>query len=122
MSLRVFVGTAAAVCVAACSHSAYAVRTVPAIVADTVGKPVSRLQDTFGAPRKIEGTPTRQVYVWYLPTEIKGAPAGFNGCEMEVTVDARSQRVLGFSLSNIGWSECKSLERKVLKDSDTQSI
>jgi hypothetical protein len=122
MSLRIFLGSAAAVCVAACSHSAYAVRPVPAIVADTVGKPVSRLQDTFGAPRKIDSTPTRQVYVWYLPTEMKGAPAGFHGCEMEVTVDARSQRVLGYSLSNIGWSECKSLERKVRKDDAARTI
>ena len=122
MSLRTLMGIAAASCVAACSHSVYALRPVPAIVADTVGKPVSRLEDTFGEPRKIDRTPTRQVYVWYLPTEIKGAPAGFHGCEMEVTVDARSQRVLGYSMSNIGWSECKSLERKVRKDLDAQTI
>jgi hypothetical protein len=32
---------------------------------------------------------------------------------MEVTVDARSQRILGYSLSNIGWSKCGDVERKV---------
>jgi hypothetical protein len=32
---------------------------------------------------------------------------------MEVTVDARSQRVLGYSLSNIGWSNCREVERKI---------
>jgi hypothetical protein len=30
-----------------------------------------------------------------------------------VTVDARSQRVLGYSLSNIGWSSCREVERKI---------
>jgi hypothetical protein len=122
MSLRIFLGSVAVVCVAACSHSAYAVRPVTAIVAAVVGQPVSQLQDTFGEPRKIDRSPTRQVYVWYLPTQIKDAPSGFHGCEMEVTVDARSQRVLGFSLSDLGWSECKSLVRKVRKNFDAQTI
>jgi hypothetical protein len=121
MSLRTLTAvTGAALVVAACGTSAYAVRPVPTIVAQNVGQPVSRLQDTFGEPRKIERNATRQVYVWYLPTKVKDAPEGFHGCEMEVTVDSRSQRVLGYSLSNLGWSECKSLERRVRKHFDTQ--
>ena len=85
----------------------YAVRPVPRIAADNVGKPVSRLQEAFGEPRKIDSTPTKVIYVWFLPQKPKdGSPSGFHGCEMEVTVDARSQRVLGYSLSNIGWSTC----------------
>jgi hypothetical protein len=98
---------------AGCGHSAYAVRTVPSIAADNVGKPVSRLQEAFGEPRKIDQTPTKWVYVWFLPQKPAGAPTGFHGCEMEVTVDARSQRVLGFSLSNIGWSNCRQTTRRI---------
>jgi hypothetical protein len=98
---------------AACSHSAYAVRSVPSIAADNVGKPVSRLQEAFGDPRKIDQTSTKWVYVWFLPEKPAGAPTGFHGCEMEVTVDARSQHVLGYSLSNIGWSNCRNIERKI---------
>jgi hypothetical protein len=102
-----------AVALAACGHSAYAVRPVPRIVADNVGKPVGRLQEAFGDPRKIDTTPTKLVYVWFLPEKPAGAPTGFHGCEMEVTVDARSLRVLGYSLSNIGWSKCPEVERRI---------
>ena len=98
---------------AGCGHSGYAVRSVPSIAADNVGKPVSRLQEAFGEPRKIDQTPTKWVYVWFLPQKPAGAPTGFHGCEMEVTVDARSQRVLGYSLSNIGWSNCREVERRI---------
>lgn len=109
-----------AVCIAgmvvltACSGSGYAVRPVPRIAADTVGKPVSVLQEAFGEPRKIDKTSTKLVYVWFLPQKPKeGAPSGFQGCEMEVTVDARSQRVLGYSLSNIGFSACRDVQRRI---------
>jgi hypothetical protein len=98
---------------AGCGHSGYAVRSVPSIAADNVGKPVSRLQEVFGEPRKIDRTSTKWVYVWFMPQNPRGAPTGFHGCEMEVTVDARSQRVLGFSLSNIGWSSCRDVERRI---------
>ena len=81
---------------------------------DNVGKPVSRLKEAFGEPRKIETTSTKQLYVWFLPLKPKdGSPSGFHGCEMEVTVDPRSQQVLGYSLSNIGWSNCSDVERRV---------
>ena len=94
-------------------HGAYAVRPVPRIAADSVGKPVARLREAFGKPLKIDATPTKQVYVWFLAQPPEGAPAGLHGCEMEVTVDARSERVLGYSLSNIGWSKCREVERKI---------
>jgi hypothetical protein len=97
----------------ACSHSGYAVRTVPSIAAANVGKPVSRLQEAFGEPRKVDHSSTKWVYVWFLPEKPAGAPAGFHGCEMEVTVDARSQQVLGYSLSNIGWANCHDVERRI---------
>ena len=113
MSRSKWVVMAAAAALSACGHSEFAVRPVPKIVADNVGQPVSRLQETFGAPRKIDRTATKQVYVWFLPSTPSGAPSGFHGCEMEVTVDARSQRVLGYSLSNIGWSTCREVERKI---------
>ena len=101
--LRLTTTTAAwlrgAAVLAGCSGSGYAVRPVPRIAADTVGKPVSVLQEAFGEPRKVDKTSTKMVYVWFLPQKPKeGAPSGFQGCEMEVTVDARSQRVLGYSL------------------------
>lgn len=103
-----------AAALAACGGSGYAVRPVPRIAADTVGKPVSVLQEAFGVPRKIDKTATKLVYVWFLPQKPKdGAPSGFQGCEMEVTVDARSQRVLGYSLSNIGWSTCRDVQRRI---------
>jgi hypothetical protein len=104
----------ATVVLAACSSSGYAVRPVPRIAADNVGKPVSVLQEAFGEPRKIDKTSTKLVYVWFLPQKPKeGAPSGFQGCEMEVTVDARSQRVLGYSLSNIGYSACGDVQRRI---------
>lgn len=83
------------------------------IAADSVGKPVARLQEAFGKPRKIDTTPTKEVYVWFLAQRPDGAPDGFHGCELEVTVDARSEHVLGYSLSNIGWSKCREVERKI---------
>jgi len=110
MTLAMTLGTLAA---AGCGQSGYAVRPVPRIAADNVGKPVSRLQEAFGDPRKIDQAPTKWVYVWFFPQKPAGAPVGFHGCEMEVTVDARSQRVLGYSLSNIGWSDCREVERKI---------
>ena len=110
MTLAMTLGTRAA---AGCAPSGYAVRPVPRIAADNVGKPVSRLQEAFGDPRKIDQASTKWVYVWFFPQKPAGAPVGFHGCEMEVTVDARSQRVLGYSLSNIGWSDCREVERKI---------
>jgi hypothetical protein len=98
---------------AGCGHSEFAVRPVPRIAADNVGKQVSRLQEAFGEPRKIDQTSTKWVYVWFFPQKPPGAPTGFHGCEIEVTVDARSQRVLGYSLSNIGWSTCHDAERRI---------
>jgi hypothetical protein len=97
---------------AAC-HSGYAVRPIPRIAAESVGKPIKRLQDAFGTPRKIDETPTHQVYVWFLEQKPPGAPMGFHGCEMEVTVDPLSGHILGYSLSNIGWSKCREVERKI---------
>ena len=105
------ISAAAALC--ACSHSEFAVRPVPRIVADNVGQPVSRLEEAFGAPRKVDTAGIKQVYVWFIPMQPSGAPAGFHGCEMEVTVDTRSQRVLGYSLSNVGWSTCREAEKKI---------
>lgn len=107
------VATIGLAALAGCGHSAYAVRPVPRIAADSVGKPVGRLQEAFGEPRKIDTTPTRLVYVWFLPEKPAGAPTGFHGCEMEVTVDPRSLRVLGYSLSNLGWSKCPEVERRI---------
>ncbi len=98
---------------AGCSHSGYAVRPIPRIAADNVGKPVSRLQEALGAPRKVETTSTKTTYVWFLEQSPPGAPAGLHGCEMEVTVDIRSEHVLGYSLSNVGWGRCGELERKI---------
>jgi len=103
----------AGLALAACGHSGYAVRSIPRIAADNVGKPVSRLQETFGTPRKIDTTSTKAVYVWFLEETPAGAPAGFHGCEMEVTVDPRSEHVLGYSLSNIGWAKCPDMARKI---------
>jgi len=98
---------------AGCQSPGYAVRPVSRIAADSVGKPVSRLEDAFGQPRKIETTPTREIYVWFFAETPAGAPVGFHGCEMEVTVDAHSAHVLGYSLSNIGWSKCGEVQRKI---------
>jgi hypothetical protein len=96
-----------------CGHSEFALRPIPRIAADSVGLPVSRLQEAFGEPRKIDKTPMKLVYVWYIPQAPAGAPVGFHGCEMEVSVDGRSQRILGYSLSNIGWAKCGDIERKI---------
>ena len=110
--LRVCVASMLAM-TAACGHSDFAVRSVPSIAAENVGKPVSKLQEALREPRKIDQGATRWVYVWFLAEKPAGAPVGFHGCEMEVTVDPRSQRVLGYSLSNIGWSSCRDVERKI---------
>jgi hypothetical protein len=103
----------AATALAGCANSGYAVRAVPQIAKDNVGQPIGRLREALGEPRKIEATPTKLVYVWFLEEQIAGAPNGFHGCEMEVSVDQRSQRVLGYSLSNIGWSTCRTVERRI---------
>jgi len=106
--------SAAILAMAGCGGSAYAVRPVPRIAADNVGKPISVLREAFGEPRKIDTTPTKLVYVWFLPQKPKDAsPSGFQGCEMEVTVDARSNHILGYSLSNIGWSNCGEVQRRI---------
>ena len=83
-----------AVVLAGCSGSGYAVRPVPRIAADTVGKPVSVLQEAFGEPRKIDKTSTKLVYVWFLPQKPKeGSPSGFQGCEMEIGRASCRERV-----------------------------
>lgn len=105
---------ASSVCfIAACSGSGYAVRPVPRIAADNVGRPVVRLQEAFGEPRKIDTTPTKLIYVWFIAQAPAGAPAGFHGCELEVTVEPNSQHVLGYSMSNIGWAKCGEIARRV---------
>jgi hypothetical protein len=108
-----FALAAAGAALAGCGHSAYAVRPIPAIAADNVGKPVARLRDAFGEPRKIDASPTKLVYVWFVEQVPAGAPKGFHGCELEVTVDAMSAHVLGYSLSNVGWGRCSEIERKI---------
>lgn len=93
---------------------AYAVRPVARIAADNVGKPVSGLQEVFGEPRKIESGANRETYVWFIPMKPKdGSPSGFHGCEIEVSVDPLTLRVLGYSLSNIGWASCSDVERRI---------
>jgi hypothetical protein len=104
------IGTAV---LAGCGHSAYAVRPIPRIAADNVGKPVQRLEEAFGAPRKVDTSSTKLVYVWFLEQVPPGAPQGFHGCELEVTVDIRSEHVLGYSLANVGWGKCREVERKI---------
>jgi hypothetical protein len=112
--LRVAVALAfATVALAGCGHSDFAVRPLPRIAADNVGKPVSRLREALGPPRKVDTTPSKLVYVWFLEQSPPGAPVGLHGCDMEVTVDARSSHVLGFSLANVGWGECRDLRRKI---------
>jgi hypothetical protein len=98
---------------AACASPGYAVRPVVQIAADGVGQPVVRLQEAFGEPRKIDRAAVNPVYVWFFAQSPDGAPTGLHGCEMEVTVDARSQRVLGYALSNIGWARCRDVERRI---------
>lgn len=112
-SLPLAVALAAAALGSAACHHVYAVRPIPRIAADSVGKPVARLKEAFGEPRKIDSTPTKEVYVWFVEEKPAGAPVGFHGCEMEFTVDARTEHVLGYSLSNIGWAECREVERKI---------
>jgi hypothetical protein len=97
----------------ACSHSGYAVRPISRIAAENVGKPVSRLRDALGAPRKVDTTSTKLVYVWFLEQSPAGAPMGLHGCDMEVTVDIRTSHVLGYSLANVGWGQCGDLRRKI---------
>src|SRR5258706_5513326 len=82
---------------AACAQSGFAVRPIPRIAADNVGKPVSRLQEAFGPPRKIDTTPTKLVYVWFMEQTQPGATVGFNGCDIAVTYDARTHLVLRYS-------------------------
>lgn len=96
-----------------CSHTDYIVRPIPRIAADNVGQPVRQLVDAFGTPRKIDTTTSKQTYVWFIEQKPPGAPAGFHGCEMEVTVDIRTEHVLGYSLSNVGWARCREVERKI---------
>lgn len=96
-----------------CGHSGYAVRPVSRIAADSVGKPVSWLRDVFGKPRKIDSSSTKLVYTWFLEQSPAGAPMGFHGCDMEVTVDIRTEHVLGYSFSNVGWGLCAEMQRKV---------
>ncbi len=92
----------------------YSVRPVARIAADNVGKPVSGLREVFGEPRKIDRTAMRETYVWFMPLEPKhGVSGGLHGCELEVSVDPRSQHVLGYSLSNIGFSSCSEVERRI---------
>lgn len=114
--LRICCVTALAIGAAAsagCAQPSFAVRPIPTIAADTVGKPVHRLEEAFGAPRKVDMTPTKLVYVWFLEQVPAGAPVGFHGCEVEVTVDMRSAHVLGYALSNIGWGKCRDVERRI---------
>jgi len=63
-------------------------------VAGQCGRPVNRLQMP-SVSGKIDTTPNRLVYVVFSSRHPQGA-GGFHGCEMEVTVDPRSQRILGF--------------------------
>jgi hypothetical protein len=113
--LRVVVAVLAAAgfALTGCGHSDYAVRPIPRIAADNVGKPVSRLEEAFGAPRKVDTSSTKLIYDWFLAEAPAGAPVGFHGCELEVTVDIRSDHVLGYSLANIGWGKCLDMERKI---------
>jgi hypothetical protein len=98
---------------AACS-SGYAVRPVARITKDAIGEPVSQLVELFGEPRKIDSSTTKTLYVWFLPQKPRDlSPSGFQGCELEVSVDPRSKRVLGFSQTNLGYTTCAEVMRKV---------
>ncbi len=110
---RAVTGALLASMLVACGHSGYALKPVPRIAAESVGKPIQRLREDFGVPRKIDTTPTKLVYVWFLEQKPDGAPVGLHGCELEVSVDARSERILGFASSNIGWGRCAEIERRV---------
>ncbi len=110
---RAFIALGMSMLLLGCS-GAYAVRPVSRIAADNVGKPIGALQEVLGEPRKIERGSTRETYVWFLAQTPKdGAPVGLHGCEIEVSVDPFSHRVLGYSLSNIGWSTCNEVERRI---------
>ncbi len=110
---RALAGVGMGILLLGCSGG-YAVRPVARIAADNVGKPVSGLQEVFGEPRKIESGASRATYVWFIPMKPKGgSPSGFHGCEIEVSVDPQSLRVLGYSLSNIGWASCSDVERRI---------
>jgi hypothetical protein len=113
LMLRFIGAFIALLAVCACGSSGFAMRPVPRIAADSVGQPVSRLNDAFGEPRKVDATATKVLYVWFIAQTPAGAPAGFHGCELEATVDPRSNRVLGYSLSSLGWSQCKDIERRI---------
>jgi hypothetical protein len=102
-----------AIVLAGCASSGFAERPIPQILEENVGQPVGRLQEALGEPRKVDRSAANPVYVWFIPQAVEGASAGLHGCEMEVTVDARSQQVLGFSLSNIGWSKCRQISRRI---------
>ena len=103
-----------ATCVLSACSGHYVVRPVPRILARQVNEPVSELVTIFGEPRKVDTTPTKFIYVWFLPQKPSNAsPSGFNGCEVEVTVDARSRRVLGYSQSNLNFGACRDVRRKV---------
>jgi hypothetical protein len=112
-STRPALAVLACAALAACGTSAYAVRPVPRIAADAVGRPVGLLREAFGEPREVTNAPTRQVYVWFIAAAPAGVPPGFHGCELEVTVEPRSQQVLGYSLSNLGAVRCGEIERRV---------
>jgi hypothetical protein len=103
-----------AMCVLGGCNGGYAVRPVPRILADGVNEPIAELVAIFGEPRKVDTTPTKLIYVWFLPQKPSNAsPSGFNGCEVEVSVDARSRRVLGYSQSNLNFGACRDVRRKI---------
>jgi hypothetical protein len=113
-SLSLLAASAGVLCaLGACHGSGYAVRPLPRIASENIGQPVSRLQEAFGEPRKVDTSPTKLVYVWFIASAPPGAPVGFHGCELEVTVEPRSQHVLGYSLSNVGWAKCGDIARRV---------
>ena len=113
--LRAVACAVAMICVtlSACGTTGYAVRPVARIAADSVGQPVVRLQEAFGAPRKIDTGPTKLIYVWFLEDKPPGTPLGFHGCEIEVAVEPRTERVLGYSMSDVGWAKCSAVVRKI---------
>jgi hypothetical protein len=79
------------------------------------GRQCRQTNDQLGSlqsARESDTTPPKRVRL--VPGQTPpGAPVGFHGCEMEVTVDARTQHVLGYSLSNIGWAKCPEVQRKI---------
>jgi len=78
------------------------------------GQAVSVLQEAFGEPRKIDKTSTKLVYVWFLPQKPKeGAPSDSRAARWKSPSMHARQRVLGYSLSNIGWSACRDVQRRI---------